>query len=86
MSSDDFEINESGEIVFEKTDDAFAPNFTKYIQSKSLNPTNSANHQKTVDAFNKAKEDIRRQIIASDKSTDNSVIYTAITGFKKRNG
>ena len=85
MSSDDFEINESGEIVVEKLHDSFAPDLSKFIQSKTT--THSQNRGvATVDAFDKAKESIRRQIIASDKSSDNSVIYTAITGFKKRNG
>ena len=36
-------------------------------------------------AFNEAKEKIKQQIIASDESTDNSVLYAAITSFKKRN-
>ena len=41
--------------------------------------------KKSEDAFNKAKEKIKQTIIASDKSSDNSVIYTAMSNFKKTN-
>ena len=41
--------------------------------------------KKSEQAFNKAKEQIKQRIIASDKSPDNSVIYTAISNFKKNN-
>ena len=41
--------------------------------------------KKSEDALNKAKEKIKQKIIASDKSVDNSVIYTAISNFKKTN-
>ena len=34
--------------------------------------------------FDKAKEKIRMEIIASDNSSDNSVLYTAMTNFKKK--
>lgn len=40
---------------------------------------------KSEQALNKAKEAIRQKIISSDKSSDNNVIYTAITNFKKTN-
>lgn len=36
-------------------------------------------------AFDVAREKIKQQMIASDESPDNSVLYTAITNFKKRN-
>lgn len=36
-------------------------------------------------AFDEAREKIKQQMIAADESTDNSVLYTAITNFKKRN-
>ena len=86
MSSDDFEIKESGEIVVEKLSDSFAPDLTRFIQSKSSNSTYS-NHQKhTVAAFEKAKENIKRQIIASDKSGDNTAAFSAMAQFKNRNG
>ena len=38
-----------------------------------------------ADAFNKAKEKIQREMIASDKSPDNSILYTVLTKFKKTN-
>ena len=41
--------------------------------------------KKSEDAFNKAKEKIKQKIIAADKSPDNSVVYTAMTKFKKTN-
>jgi len=37
-------------------------------------------------AFDMAREKIKQKIIESDSSPDNSVLYTAITNFKKRNG
>lgn len=37
------------------------------------------------EALDEAKEKIKRQIIEKDESPDNSVLYTAITNFKKRN-
>ena len=40
---------------------------------------------KSENALNKAKERIKQNLISSDKSQDNSVIYTAITHFKKTN-
>ena len=66
--SDDFEINESGEIVVEKLSGSFAPDLRVYIQSKSSNSTYSNHQKQTADAFEKAKENIKRRIIAADKS------------------
>ena len=43
------------------------------------------NAQKITQDFNKAKEKIRQQFIASDKSDDKATLYTAITQFKKTN-
>lgn len=43
------------------------------------------NAQKITQNFNKAKEKIRQQIIASDKSDDKITLYTAMTQFKKTN-
>jgi len=37
-------------------------------------------------AFDQAIEKIKNKMIESDESPDNSVLYTAITNFKKRNG
>ena len=41
--------------------------------------------KKSVLAFDEAKEKIKQTIISSDTSKDNSVLYTAITQFKKTN-
>ena len=41
--------------------------------------------KKSEQALNNAKEAIKRRIIASDRSSDNNIIYTAITSFKKTN-
>lgn len=43
------------------------------------------NAQKFAQDFDKAKEKIRQQLIASDKSDDKTVFYTAMTQFKKTN-
>ena len=37
-------------------------------------------------ALDKAREKIKQEMISSDKSNDNSVLYTAMANFKKRNG
>ncbi|MCQ2574729.1 MAG: hypothetical protein MJ156_01315 [Alphaproteobacteria bacterium] len=42
--------------------------------------------KKTVDALQKAKDKIKHEIISKDSSPNNSVLYTAITKFDKRNG
>ena len=42
------------------------------------------NVEETTKALNEAKEKIKQEIIASDKSPDNSVLYAAIANFKKR--
>lgn len=44
------------------------------------------NAEKSRQALDQAIEKIRNEMIESDKSPDNSVLYTAITNFKKRNG
>lgn len=54
-----------------------------YNQSIGLKQNSGA--KKTVDDFNKAKERIKQQIISSDKTQDNSLVYTAISQFKKNN-
>lgn len=43
------------------------------------------NAQKIAQDFNRAKEKIRQQLIASDNSDDKTALYTAITQFKKTN-
>ena len=40
---------------------------------------------KSENALNKAKERIKQNLISSDKSQDNSIIYTALTHFEKTN-
>ena len=44
------------------------------------------NIEKSNRAFDKVREKLKTQMIAADESTDNSVIYTAISNFKKTNG
>ena len=46
--------------------------------------TESVSDKKAAKALNDACEKIKQKIIASDESSDNSVLYTAITNFKKR--
>lgn len=54
-----------------------------YNQSIGLKQNTGA--EKTFDDFNRAKERIKQQIINSDKTQDNSLVYTAISQFKKNN-
>ena len=44
------------------------------------------NIEKSTKALGDAMEKAKRQIIAADKSSDNSVLYAAMVKFKKRNG
>ena len=39
-----------------------------------------------LNELEKAREKIKQEIIVADKSSDNSVLYTVMTKFKKRNG
>ena len=39
-----------------------------------------------LNELEKAREKIKQEIIVADKSPDNSVLYTVMTKFKKRNG
>ena len=50
--------------------------------------TSTVNPEKLakLNELEKAREKIKQEIISADKSPDNSVLYTAITKFKKRNG
>lgn len=43
------------------------------------------NIEKSTKALDEAMEKIKKQIIASDESSDNSVLYAAMAKFKKRN-
>ncbi len=54
-----------------------------YQQNNNFGKNNTV--RKSVDDFNKAKERIKQQIISSDKTQDNSLVYTAISQFKKNN-
>ena len=56
----------------------------KNYYSQIVGLKQNAGAKKTVDDFNKAKERIKQQIIISDKTQDNSLVYTAMTQFKKR--
>lgn len=47
----------------------------------TVNPENLAK----LNELEKAREKIKQEIIASDKSTDNSVVYAALVNFKKEN-
>lgn len=57
----------------------------KNYYNQSVGIKQNAGARKTVDDYNKAKERIRQQIINSDKTQDNSLVYTAISQFKKNN-
>ncbi len=50
-------------------------------QNRSTSP--DKNHNLNL-KFDEAKEKIKQEIISSDKSLDNSIIYTAMANFKKR--
>lgn len=47
-------------------------------------PIDSMAAKKSKQALNDAMERAKRQIIAADKSSDNSVLYAAMAKFKKR--
>ncbi len=106
----DYEINESGEIVF-NSDDRKTPDidplWKEYTQleyevlNNHHNPTKDPikiarynelkkqlkiDDKAAADALNKAREKIQRELIESDKSVDNAVLYTAISNFKKTHG
>ena len=54
-------------------------------ESKTLKQYGNLHIEKEIKDFDKAKERMKQKMIASDNSTDNSVIYTAINQFKKKN-
>lgn len=54
-----------------------------YRQNDNFGKNNTA--RKSFDEFNRAKERIKQQIINSDKTQDNSLVYTAISKFNKNN-
>ena len=53
--------------------------------SQKYYSTKQSDLQKNIEKFNKAKEKIRQELIASDTSKDKNAIYTALTQFKKTN-
>ena len=55
-----------------------------YKQSKDSGLLYNNSQKKSFDDFNRAKERIKQQIINADNSQDNSLVYTAMTQFKKR--
>ena len=58
----------------------------RYNELKKLLRINDEESKKAVGkALEEAKEKIKREMIVQDESSDNSVLYTAITQFKKRN-
>ena len=59
--------------------------FIRQNKSQKHYSTQSPDLQKNIEEFNKAKEKIKQQLIASDKSTDKTALYTALTQFKKIN-
>ena len=60
-------------------------------QYSALNPAKIARFnelQKSIalqKSINETKEKIKQKIISSDESNNNSVVYTAMTNFKKEN-
>ena len=57
----------------------------KEVSNQHYSTVNPENLSK-LNELEKAREKIKQEIISADKSPDNSVLYTAITKFKKRNG
>ena len=60
-------------------------NLIRQIKSQKHYSTQNPEIAKNIKNFNQAKEEIKRKIIESDKSVDNSLAYTAITSFKNTN-
>ena len=54
-------------------------------KSENLKQYGDLHIKKEIQDFDRAKERMKQKMIASDNSIDNSVIYTAITQFKKNN-
>lgn len=55
------------------------------LSNKHYSTTDSEKNSR-LNELEKAREKIKQKIIASDNSSDKSVLYTAIAKFKKRNG
>jgi len=74
----DYEINESGRIVF---------NDVQMIKTShgQIAQNNELKKHWNINKIDKAKEKIRQQLISSDNSNDKIATFTAITQFKKTN-
>ena len=57
----------------------------KEVSNQHYSTVNPENLSK-LNELEKAREKIKQEIIVADKSPDNSVRYTVMTKFKKRNG
>jgi len=55
-----------------------------YKKKQNNNLDANVGFEKSFDEFNKAKERMKQQMISSDNSSDNRIIYTAISSFKKK--
>jgi len=56
----------------------------KNLSNQHYSTVNPENLSK-LNELEKAREKIKQEIIVADKSPDNSVLYTVMTKFKKRN-
>ncbi len=63
---------------------------TRYKKLKNYfengEPVDKEEAENSKKALDEAMEKIKQEMIASDKSSDNSVLYAAMAKFKKRNG
>ena len=93
-------IKKSDASVYNKPQDFFGPSWQEYIQSGyeisnnhqklALDSSKLKNQLKSDDnanavAFDEAMKKIKQEMIASDESSDNSLIYAAMAKFKKTN-
>ena len=79
--SDKYEIDESGTIVFNQNRPQDPSGIMRY---SGLTKRANVEMRDLSGAFDEAKAKIRREMISSDKSPDNTALYTATTNFKKR--
>ena len=88
--SDDFDEHASVELktkhIFKAKNDLLTELYRQ--KRESLNHQNRSTlpdeTQNLNLKFDKAKEKIKQEMISSDSSSDNSVLYTAMTNFKKK--
>ena len=79
--SDKYEIDENGTIVFSQNRPQDPSEIMRY---SGLTKKANVEPRDLSGAFDEAKAKIRREIISSDKSSDNAALYTAMANFKKR--